>query len=250
MLPKPNQLAQPNPKEAVSEQMRSDDAPLRPTSLAAPDASGQQKRAIVNSEAAGPQDVSRLVKMRMQPQDPEQSQRTFSFNQQYQTNALPNPIMPNVGAPHKPSLFAKPSKHQRPSSSVSDSSRERLQQSSKRQRHDHSEQPEVRHQTISGEVGAMKREILKISRTFDGFINSQSNIFGKMNMLEGENIKLKMVNEELLQQLISAEERQQMYEKLVTTVLQFFRTKRNPALAPPSTLQQQIAGSSTQPLAI
>lgn len=97
----------------------------------------------------------------------------------------------------------------------------------------------------------MKREILKISRTFDGFINSQSNIFGKMNMLEGENIKLRMVNEELLQQLISAEERQQMYEKLVATVLQFFKTKRNPMLAAPSTLQQQISGAaSNQPLAI
>lgn len=98
----------------------------------------------------------------------------------------------------------------------------------------------------------MKREIVKISRTFDGFINSQSNIFGKMNHLEGENIKLRMVNEELLQQLISAEERQQMYEKLVATVLQFFKTKRNSSmLAPPSTLQQQITGAANnQPLAI
>ena len=118
-----------------------------------------------------------------------------------------------------------------PSNSVSDSSDER-QGAVKRRRMDH----------IGGEVNAMKREILKISRTFDGFINSQSTIFGKMSTLEGENMKLKIMNEELLQQLVAAEERQQMYEKLVATVLQFFKTRRSGT----ATLQ----ASANQPLAI
>ena len=39
-----------------------------PVNLAAPDALDQQKRAIVGSEAAGTQDASRLVKMRIQQQ--------------------------------------------------------------------------------------------------------------------------------------------------------------------------------------
>jgi hypothetical protein len=71
--------------------------------------------AYLNGDAAAPADVSQLVRQRMQqqvartqtrPEDAEQSQRTFSFNQQYPANSATERSLP---APRPASsAFAKP----------------------------------------------------------------------------------------------------------------------------------------------
>ena len=71
----------------------------------------------------------------------------------------------------------------------------------------------------------MNSDAVKLKDTIQKMMDRFKSFQDDLKRFEVEQQKQRMINEHLLNQLISSKQKEQMFEKVMTLVLQFFQTK-------------------------